>query len=153
MSLNDLKEYHRQYYQAHREKILQDQKRWREKNRKRFLATVRQYSRTHRKEMNENVRHRRKRLREEFLTAYGGRCTCCGETVPEFLTLEHKNGDGKAHRAAHGGMGVIYDLKNRGWPKNGYTILCRNCNYAVRDGKICPHKLQESLNTGSPSHV
>src|SRR6266536_2434059 len=46
----------------------------------------------------------RRRLREEVVVAYGGRCACprCPETNPAFLTLEHVNGTGKAHRAKVG---------------------------------------------------
>ena len=28
----------------------------------------------------------------ENIEAYSGACACCGETIPEFLTIEHKNG-------------------------------------------------------------
>lgn len=82
-----------------------------------------------------------KRNREEMLEAYGGKCACpkCPETNPAFLTLEHINGDGAAHRKAVGRGHTIADLRRRGWPKDGYTLLCWNCNCATRGGKTCPH--------------
>ena len=83
----------------------------------------------------------RTRIRQEFLDAYGNCCSCCGETIPEFLTLEHKRHDGKAHRAILKQSTVIYlDLRRRGWPKDDYTIFCMNCNFATRYGKPCPHQ-------------
>lgn len=82
----------------------------------------------------------RKRLRDQLVEAYGGRCSCprCPEVNPAFLTLEHVNGDGKAHRAKVGSHSYT-DLRRRGWPKDGFTLLCWNCNAATRFGRICPH--------------
>lgn len=80
-------------------------------------------------------------LRAEMIAAYGARCACCDEAHPEFLTLEHKNLDGAAHRAAVGrnGQAQVLDLKRRGWPKEGYTLLCFNCNLASYHHGSCPH--------------
>ena len=82
----------------------------------------------------------RKRDRGEMVEAYGGRCACprCPETNPAFLTLEHVNGDGKEHRAKVGSH-TYADLRKRGWPKDGYTLLCWNCNAMTRFGRACPH--------------
>jgi hypothetical protein len=73
-----------------------------------------------------------------MLAAYGGRCSCCGETETAFLTLEHLNGDGAAHRReVHD---AVADLRRRGWPKGEHTVLCMNCNWARRVGR-CPHEM------------
>lgn len=84
----------------------------------------------------------RAKLRAELIDAYGGRCACerCPETNPAFLTLEHVDGDGKAHRAVAGSH-TYADLRRRGWPQEGYTLLCWNCNAATRWGRTCPHML------------
>ena len=101
----------------------------------------RAYKEKNRDSINLKNREANARLKAEFLLAYGGRCTCCGEREPYFLTVEHLNGDGKLHRAKVGvGYGQLRDLKRRGWPKDAYTILCMNCNWAERNGKPCPHK-------------
>ena len=89
-------------------------------------------------------RRSRQKLRAEMVAAYGGKCSCCGETNIEFLTLEHINNDGAEHRASlgtGGGNKVWFDLKKRGWPKEGFTILCWNCHMATCHGHPCPHKL------------
>lgn len=79
------------------------------------------------------------RLKAGVIQAYGGRCACCGETIPEFLTLEHLRRDGKAHRRS---VAYVYlDLKRRGYPQDDYTLLCWNCNEAVRWGDQCPHQI------------
>jgi len=81
------------------------------------------------------------RLRNEMLDHYGRKCACCGEKHVEFLTLEHVNRDGSAHRKEVGGGANTYrDLKRKGWPKKGFKVLCMNCNWAVRRGGVCPHK-------------
>jgi len=82
----------------------------------------------------------RKRTRDQMIEAYGGRCACrnCPETNPAFLTLEHINRDGKEHRAKVGSH-TYADLRRRGWPQEGYTLLCWNCNALQRFGKTCPH--------------
>ena len=82
----------------------------------------------------------RRRLRTEFIVAYGGKCTCCGESNSAFLTLEHIHGDGRQHRESlsDGAAGLLRDLKKRGWPKDRYTLLCYNCNCVKV--KPCPHK-------------
>lgn len=89
----------------------------------------------------------------EFVLAYGGKCQCCGETELEFLTLEHIDGKGSAHRKKVGkGSKQYKDLKKKNYPKDKYTVLCFNCNWSERykhfKTKIsvktlkgfCPHK-------------
>lgn len=85
----------------------------------------------------------RERIRAEMIAAYGSKCACCGETEPVFLTIEHINRDGAAHRRSlpHGSStSVYYDLKRRGWPKEGFELLCFNCNRASWLLGICPHR-------------
>jgi len=87
--------------------------------------------------------------KQEFVDAYGGKCSCCGEKHLEFLTLEHINGDGRIHRKelqASGQVtgkavgGKMYSwLKKHHYPKNGFTVLCWNCNCAKKYGRPCPH--------------
>lgn len=86
----------------------------------------------------------RAKIRAEFIAAYGGKCACCGEGHPEFLTLDHIGGRTELNHPWSGRAGThIYaKLKKLGWPKNGYRILCMNCNWAVRYGSPCPHQSQ-----------
>ena len=86
-------------------------------------------------------RKSRQKIRDEFFDEYGGKCSCCGERRRPFLCLEHIYHDGALHRKKVGGGTAIYQfLKKHGWPKDRYTILCMNCNWATRDGSSCPHK-------------
>ena len=80
-------------------------------------------------------------LRAEMITAYGGCCTCCGESQPEFLALDHVHGGGREERRARGGtLGILRRLKREGWPTDAYTVLCHNCNMAKQFYGICPHR-------------
>ena len=79
-------------------------------------------------------------VKKEIVAAYGGKCQCCGESHIEFLTIDHMNGDGTAHRAVTGkGRKIYQDLKNRGFPQDGYQLLCLNCNIALGFYGYCPH--------------
>jgi hypothetical protein len=83
----------------------------------------------------------RAKLRSLMIEAYGSKCVCCGETELDFLTLEHIGGGGNKHRKECNNQ-ILVDLNKRGWPKEGFTLLCYNCNLSTRFGRICPHKRQ-----------
>ncbi len=36
----------------------------------------------------------RRNLRAKVLSHYGGKCSCCGESTPEFLAIDHTEGGG-----------------------------------------------------------
>lgn len=82
-------------------------------------------------------------LRVEALDAYGGPvCSCCGEDHEEFLTIDHVNGGGSAHRRSlksRGGHSFYLWLRRNNYPK-GFRILCMNCNFAYGMRGYCPHK-------------
>lgn len=86
-------------------------------------------------------------LKLQFIAAYGGKCTCCGEHRPDFLTIEHKNNDGKAHRVAligrndGGTTKILIAARNAGYP-DIYTVLCFNCNIARSLFGKCPHETE-----------
>lgn len=89
-------------------------------------------------------------LKAEMQAAYGGRCACCDEREPAFLTLEHARRDGNVHRKALGGQMQVYcELKRRGWPTEGYELLCWNCQMATSRGAVCPHKLRAFTRTAA----
>lgn len=79
------------------------------------------------------------KVRAELFAAYGGRCACCGETTPEFLTVDHIGGGGAEHRRSLS-VTVYTDLRRRGYP-DGFRLLCMNCNFAEGKRGGCPHRL------------
>lgn len=117
-----------------------------EKNREARNTWSRKFYHRTKNERQRRAKEYRQKLRSELIAAYGGKCSCCEESEPAFLTLEHKNRDGKAHRMllSNGknnswSSAVYLDLKRRGWPRDGYTLLCFNCNHATWKLGICPH--------------
>lgn len=93
-----------------------------------------------RDKVNKSARKRARKIRKEFLIAYGGKCICCNESQDVFLTLEHKLKDGAHDRRHQSTDSILGRLKRLGWPKDNYTILCWNCNAAIRFGDKCPHQ-------------
>jgi hypothetical protein len=76
----------------------------------------------------------------KVLSVYGRSCACCSEGNPRFLTVDHVNNDGAEHRRVIGDTDVIGWLIREDFPKNGFQILCWNCNVgkAINRG-TCPH--------------
>lgn len=88
----------------------------------------------------EAAQSRRQSLRLTVFESYGGpMCKCCGETIREFLAVDHIDGQGAMHRRTI--QGDIYNwLKRNNYPA-GFQVLCANCNAAKGANKKCPHQL------------
>ena len=71
------------------------------------------------------------------------KCFCCGESIFEFLDIDHIEGNGNKHREEnhiHSGHDTIAWLIRNNFPP-GFRVLCSNCNVGrYRNGGICPHK-------------
>jgi hypothetical protein len=92
------------------------------------------------------VRHRM--LRQEVLTAYGSACACCGESTAEFLCIDHINNNGAKERRESKrvrGSKFYSLLKQRGFPKDNYQLLCHNCNFAKARYAFCPHLIGKKI--------
>jgi len=91
----------------------------------------------------EKAQARLQALKLEMFDHLGHACTCCGEADKSFLTLEHLSGGGGKHRRRiSNGISFYQSISKEGWPKDKYTILCMNCNYAKyhNGGLFCPHQ-------------
>ncbi len=85
---------------------------------------------------------------------YGLSCACCGESLYEFLTIDHINNDGAKqrkeifgplHRSGAGTAIYKWLIKNN-FPE-GFQTLCWNCNCGKRiNNGVCPHKKGEIIN-------
>ncbi len=97
----------------------------------------------------DRTRNYNRKLREELIAAYGGCCECCGEDHFEFLTLDHTNGNGAEEKRklfgnARSGTHFFQYLKKHGYPKDGYRLLCFNCNCARGFYGFCPHNPEDT---------
>lgn len=93
------------------------------------------------------------RIRQRVVDGYGGKCYCCGETEPCFLTLDHVNNDGAEHRRKHKAVGMRlyqYLIRNKFPPE--FQLLCFNCNCGrqINNG-VCPHG-RKGVTTMGPEH-
>jgi radical SAM protein with 4Fe4S-binding SPASM domain len=87
----------------------------------------------------------RDRRRQAVLAAYGGVCACCREHRPEFLAVDHVNGDGAAHKRT---VRNLYSwLKKNNFPQEGFQLLCHNCNFAKYAHGACPHTAEANAAT------
>lgn len=95
----------------------------------------------------ERAKRKRYKLKLEMITAYGGKCDCCGESEPKFLTIDHIYGGGKNDRGHVSSEGFWGRLRRENWPRDKYALLCFNCNCAKGFFGQCPHneKLQEVI--------
>lgn len=81
-------------------------------------------------------------------------CNCCGETIFEFLHLDHGFGDGAEHRRQLKALGITggfyYWLKKNNWPDDlGLQVLCSNCDFGKKDKTYCPHELKRGVDMNS----
>ncbi len=95
--------------------------------------------------LKNNRKIRRQTLRQEVLNHYGAICSCCGESHIEFLTIDHVNNDGAAHKRV---VGRDTYLIHRWIKLNNYPptirVLCYNCNCVRNSYGYCPHERERS---------
>lgn len=76
-------------------------------------------------------------------------CKCCNTTGLPFLSIDHINGGGTAHRKEIGtgsGIRFYFWLRREDYPE-GFQVLCHNCNMGKWAHGFCPH--EELLNEQS----
>lgn len=85
------------------------------------------------------------KLKAKVMAAYGGKCNCppCGETIVDFLCIDHLNNDGAKQRKILGlpsGRAFYRWLVNNNYPP-GFQVLCCNCNLSKHTNKgKCVHE-------------
>jgi len=75
-----------------------------------------------------------RKRKEKVISQYGGRCTCCGETNIDLLTIDHINNDGAEHRRKIGGSVWVYRWLIRNNFPTDFQVLCWNHN----SSRLCP---------------
>jgi hypothetical protein len=96
-----------------------------------------QYRKINCKKLTATKRDREIKAKAEGIAYYGGKCVCCGESIVEFLTIEHLNGHDKTKKRRTGAAAWLV-AKRQGFP-DIYTVLCFNCNCAKGIFGECPH--------------
>ena len=81
---------------------------------------------------------KQKYLRDLVIEKLGSKCNCCGETIKDFLQIDHIEEGGNSERRLLKSSDEFHlrVLKYH----NNYRLLCANCNWgSYRANGICPH--------------
>lgn len=157
------KQYHKEWREKNREKWNAYGAKWYKKNSNKRSIASRKWDELNpekRKEIsanwyagNKNYKSEEQRIRllkykTMVVEAYGGRCSCCGEKEIGFLTVEHLQKNGESHRKVRGNF-YHYLVRNNFPDKDILSILCMNCNWIERNGRVCPHRAEKSVSTSA----
>ncbi len=111
------------------ERVLTNNRNWYQRNKEARRVSCLKWRKANPEKVASYSRDSNARARSAALEAYGNECACCGEAGEQFLTIDHINGDGAAHRRETGGN-TYYWLRQNGYPE-GFRVLCWNCNSAL----------------------
>jgi hypothetical protein len=109
---------------------------WARENRDKYLAQQRAYDQRRASTPNRISQNaaatKRKRVRQRLavIERYGGQCAFCGSDQYEYLTMDHVNGNGNAHRAQLPDSLVAF-LYASDFRPDLYRVLCWNCHMAL----------------------
>lgn len=123
------------------------------KHREQILAWAKAYGqrpevKVHKREYTSSYQARLKRQIIEHYAGNPPSCQCCGESIYEFLTIDHINGQGRQKRKELGinsSIGYYSWIIHNNYPDD-LQVLCWNCNCGrnTRPDKICPHKVSQN---------
>ena len=133
---NAKRDYHKWYHNKKKNdpEFIRKRQEYYHKNKEYFRQKSREcYLRT-----KEKVKQRWRTKRLKVLSHYGNKCKCCGETITEFLAIDHVNNDGHKHRS--GLHSSIFDWAIKHHYPDTLQILCHNCNLAKAFYGKCPHQ-------------
>jgi hypothetical protein len=106
------------------------------------------YSEDNKEYIRVNKKRRLQERRLDILTYYSSgkpKCSCCGESHIEFLTIHHIDNDGAIHRKEIGGSSNLPKwIIDNNYPA-GFSVLCYNCNCAIGNHGYCPHDITVEL--------
>lgn len=139
-------EYSQRWYAKNPRKRAISREAWEKQNIEKRKAYMQKWRDDNKERSAENQRVLLLKYKTQVVEAYGGCCSCCGQKEIGFLTVEHANKNGIEHRKV---IGNFYKwIVQNNFPKDeGLSILCMNCNWIERNGRICPHR--EKLNSTS----
>ncbi len=120
--------YQKEWRLRNPEKTKEYHRRWLERHPERRKEVARNWRRRNNPKVNAYAFVARRKLKSAVVKIYGGACACCGESEQIFLTIDHTNGNGRAHRKEMGNNDNLYRLLIRnGKPLPDYRLMCWNC--------------------------
>ena len=137
------------WQEQNKTRLLEWRKRYYQKNRDNEIASAKAWNAANPEGYKRNTSSHYNKRREQAMMAYGGYlCSCCGETEPMFLSIDHVNNDqcdfAKKFGRPHTGLFLFTWLLKNGYPP-GFQVLCHNCNQGKRiNGGVCPHQVNKA---------
>lgn len=143
------KEYMKQWRLKNKDKIKRNHKKEYLRKKTRYLERAKKYYEEHKEKMKPYMSEYNRKWHQKFrimaLDHYSKgkmECSCCGEKILDFLTIDHKKNNGTKHRKEIGAAHIFRWLVRNNYPEE-YDVLCMNCNFAKGlkyNNGICPHK-------------
>ena len=130
----------RLYQKNNKEKVRAYHRRYRDAHREQVRAYGAKHAAQYQAMLNARSRASQYKARMAAIQHYGGKCSCCGETEPKFLAIDHVGGGGNQHLKSLT-ISICAWLKKQGYP-SGFRILCHNCNMARGFYGECPHETE-----------
>lgn len=128
--------------------MVYDEKKYCQDHRLERIERAKAWNKNHYDVFKERQRLRLVKFKKRVFDHYGKKCDCCGETIEEFLTVDHLRKNGKEHRREAGNGAAFYKwIVDHEYPSD-LRILCMNCNYGERRRLQCPHQLDKPTKTG-----
>lgn len=130
----------KKWQDANRDQHNANSRAWHANNRERSLENKIRWHKDNKEYRKAFAAHVNRHLRYAALVAYSQdppSCRCCGKMNLEFLSLDHIEGNGRAHRG-HGSSSFYRKLQRENYP-NGLRVLCHNCNMSLGIYGYCPH--------------
>jgi len=121
-------------------------------NKDKRLESKRQYYYKNIDESKRKVLERHRKIRTEIINHYSNgtmKCNKCGESIQEFLEVDHINGGGRKHKKSENITNMYTYLKTNKFPE-GYQILCANCNI---EKVVLEAKLRSETGTKSQKYM
>jgi len=115
--------YTKEYQIRNKEHITERTKKHREKNKEQILKTKKEYYYSNIEYIRKKMRESAAKRRKDVIDHYGGICACCGETIFEFLGVDHIDGGGIEHRKAigmSGGSNFYAWIRKNNYPGGGF---------------------------------
>lgn len=136
---------HKEIYYRDHAQTLSNRKQYCQDNKSLIKAINDKWDASHPEFIAFYVKECNRHLKMEVLLAYGAECFCCQETDFYFLTLDHKNNDGAAHKKERKNTSLYRWAKKNDYPEI-LQVSCWNCNSGrAVNGGICPHKSEPEL--------
>lgn len=134
----------KEYYWKHKKELSSKQKIYYREHLGEEKSRRKKWRDLHKDYISQKEKEKRLDLKFSVFAIYSDaqpKCACCGETIFEFLSLDHINGTGKKYGKKFECQ-TLTELLNwitkHNFPRD-YRILCYNCNCSIGFNGYCPH--------------